>query len=245
MKNFIIFFIANVIFTSSAWAQMEKTAENSWALPASKEVSMNLKFASDIQVTTHSSNTVKLKTYLKVSNEELFKVHTMTATEGSELRVNTDYDFEDRKDYEDQCWNCNDDWDRNCFCVQVRYELMVPANTELNLETISGDIKLSGLTGNLNIKTISGDVETQLANMSGRIYLKSISGAVDVALKTNQRADLRFKSVTGEIYTDFDDVTLDENSSSFSKRLNTSLNGGGSLLELETVSGDIFFRKGR
>jgi len=54
---------------------------------------------------------------------------------------------------------------------------------------------------------------------------------------------LKFRSVTGEIYTDFD-IELDENSSAYAKKLSTEINGGGAqLLSLETVSGDIFFRK--
>lgn len=245
MKNLIFILIFNVIAYTAAWAQIDKTEENSWALPASKEVSMNLKFANDIQVTTHNSNTVVLKTFLKVSNEDLFKVHTMKVSEGDVLRVNTDYDFDDRKGYKDQCWNCNKNWDEACFCLQVRYELVVPAKTNLSLETISGDIKLNGLTGALHIKSISGDVETQLTDLTGDVYLKSISGAVDIAFNVRKGANLRFKSVTGEIYTDFDNITLDGNSSSYSKRLHTPLNGGGPLVELETVSGDIFFRKGK
>lgn len=245
MKKIIYVLVFNLI-TIAAWGQIEKTEENSWQLPADKKVSMNLKFANNIKISTHSSNMVILKTYLQVSNEDLFKVHEMKVSESEMLSINTDYDFgDDRKKYKDQCWNCTDSWNSSCFCLRVRYEVIVPAKANLSLETISGDIQVSGLTGSFSLKTISGNVETQLPEVTGDIFLKSISGDVDIALKSNKSADLRFKSVTGEIYTDFDNITLDKNSTSYSKKLNASLNGGGARVELETVSGDIFFRKGK
>ena len=69
------------------------------------------------------------------------------------------------------------------------------------------------------------------------------SGYVDVSLAAIHQTRLKFRSVTGEIYTDFD-IELDENSSAYAKKLSTDINGGGDrLLSLETVSGNIFFRK--
>ncbi len=225
MKNIINLITIITLSITFANAQIDKTLENTWKVPANKKVSLNLKFGTDIKVTAYNGNEVKLKSYLTASSEELLKAHRIKASEGSDLvDVVADYDFGDKDQRKDQCWNCND-WNPNCFCLKVRYEVMVPADVALNLETISGDIEIRGLTG--------------------EIRAKSISGYVDVALKPSAKADLNFKSITGEIYTDFDGIKLDGKSTSYSKRLSSSLNGGGPRVALETISGDIYFRKGK
>lgn len=187
---------------------------------------MNLKFAQDIKVTVGSGNEVQLKTYVKATNEEIAKYHIIEVTEGSErLNIETTYEFpKDENRKRNQCWSCNNEnWNgRECLCLETRYEVVVPAGAAVSLETISGDIEIKGLPS--------------------EIYAKSISGFVDLALQSNAKADLSFKSVTGEIYSDFD-VKLDGKSTSYSKRLNAPLNGGGARVALETISGDIFFRK--
>ena len=110
----------------------------------------------------------------------------------------------------------------DCYCLRIDYEITLPAGTSLALETISGDIEIRGHNGPLRAKTISGFVD------------------IDRLLST--AADLEFKSVTGEIYTDFD-IKLNDNSSAYSKKVAASLNGGGSSVKAESVSGDIYFRK--
>ncbi len=223
MKNIICFLIMVLSFHLAA-AQIEKNSENTWKLPASKRVSLDLKFGQNIKVSTWAGNEVKLKTFLQVSKEEFAKIHTIKVTEiGDELQVKTDYDFKEEKKYRQHDCNCFENWDTDCVCVIVRlYEVLVPVNTILHLETISGDIEIKGLPSELSAK--------------------SISGFVDLSLQSNAKADLNFKSVTGEIYSDFD-VKLDAKSTSYSKRLSATINGGGARVALETVSGDIFFRK--
>ncbi|MDX1943598.1 MAG: hypothetical protein SFU99_23730 [Saprospiraceae bacterium] len=231
MKNYIITAIIMIYAIPFTVAQnyYEATLNNSYKLPASKKVSMNLKFARDIKVSVGSGNEVHLKTYLKATNEEIAKMHTFDVEEGGEyLQVNTDYKLpKDETRKRNQCWGCDtENWGGGeCLCLETRYEVLVPAGASISLETISGDIEIKGLPNG--------------------IYAKSISGFVDLALQSNAKADLNFKSVTGEIYTDFDNIKLDGKSTSYSKRLNAPLNGGGSRVSLETVSGDIFFRKGK
>lgn len=227
MKNHIltIILIFSAVLFTNAQDYYQTTLNNTYKLPASKKVSLNLKFARDIKVNI-GGNEVQLKTFLKATNEEIAKVHIIDVEESSDqLRVDTDYKFpKDDNRKRNQCWNCDGkSWDgRECLCLEVRYELIVPSSVSLTLETISGDIEIKGLPN--------------------EIYAKSISGFVDLSLNSSAKADLNFKSVTGEIYSDFD-VKLDGKSTSYSKRLSAPINGGGARVALETVSGDIFFRK--
>lgn len=199
-----------------------KVAQENFPLKGSKKASLNLKFAHHILVKEWDKVELGLKTTITFSDPALAEKHKMEVDKsGESLEIETTYEWEKNKGNNFHCWNCNEP-SQACVCLESSYEVYVPKGASLTLETISGDI--------------------EIINVGGDIRAKSISGWVDVSMNPRGAADLHFKSVTGEIYTDFD-VKLDKNSSSFSKKLNTSINGGGSALALETVSGDIFFRK--
>ncbi|MEZ5044295.1 MAG: hypothetical protein R2828_30665 [Saprospiraceae bacterium] len=212
---------------SFAFAQnQQKIEEQSFPWSSSKSASIDLKFASNIKVNTWNKKELGIKTIITYSKEEYAKLHQMTVDDaGNKLSVVTDFnkDFVKKNDY--NCWNCdeqNPSSNRECICFKLEFEVMVPQGGDISIETISGNIEMK--------------------NLNRAIQAKTISGFIDLGLKPNAAYDLKFKSVTGEIYTDFD-LDLDQNSTAFSKRLNSSLNGGGSLIALETISGDIFFRK--
>ncbi len=223
MKSLVLS-LAALFCAAVAFAQYPvTTTETTYDLPAGKRVEMNLKFAGDIVVKTWERDALGLTVRLMRSEAALEKVHELTVTEGADrLRVAMDYAFD--KDWEEkyQCWSC-DAPKEGCVCLRVDYEIHLPPDADLALETISGNIEIRGLQGPLRAK--------------------SISGFVDVGRSPRLAGDLRFRSVTGEIFTDFDDIGLDKGSTPYSKRLTTALNGGGSRVELETVSGNIYFRK--
>lgn len=147
------------------------------------------------------------------------------------------------------------------YCLRIDYDVTLPAGTALRLNTISGDLDLSGLSGTVVAKTISGDVlskgltgELTLRTISGDVKVTelggkavdatSISGDVDVSWPAAQGADLRLKTISGEVYAD-PAVTF----SNLKQRvyvgyeLHGSLGSGGPLVTLHSVSGDVFFRK--
>ena len=203
-----------------------------YSMPSGKKAVLKLPFARTITVKTWDKAELKLTTILKTTREEYKKIHTMEAVDGQEeLNIKTDFN----KDLMSKEWNGGQFWCNNCdsllkanvtntacYCMRLDYEITLPAGTSLALESISGDIEIRGHNGPLRAKTISG--------------------FVDIDRTANTAATLEFKSVTGEIYTDFD-IDLSGNSSAYSKKVAASINGGGSSLRAESVSGDIFFRK--
>ena len=223
MKKLIFILVCTSALCCPGFGQnITKATDQSFKLPSSKQVALNLKFASTIKVTSWSKNELGLKTIITASSDDLRKLHEVEVKEGNVLQIETDYAVEGMKKYDQQCWGCNEESGENCTCLEVSYEIQLPSSAELKLETISGDI--------------------EIRDFEGKTQAKTISGYVDLGLSTRANRDISFKSVTGEIYTDFD-VALDKDSSPWSKKLNASLNGGGGLISLETVSGDIFFRK--
>ncbi len=207
-------------------AQEKTTQEQRFNWSNNRAADINLKFASNIKVSSWNKSELYIKTIITYEDKEHLKIHQMDVEElGNNLVITADYakDFFKGKKY--NCWGCDpadQKENQDCICFKLEFEIMMPKNAKVKLETISGNIELQDLDGPLNAK--------------------SISGFIDLGLKPSVSSNLSFKSVTGEIYTDFD-VNLDKSSSAFSKKLNTALNGGGPVIALETVSGDIFFRK--
>lgn len=207
-------------------AQQQKIEEQTYDWSAAKSAEIDLKFASNIKVTSWNKNELVLKTIITYGEEKLLGLHQMKVTDiGNTLTITSDYSkaFSHENGY--NCWSCDQQENHQndkCRCFKLAFELMLPKGADVSLKTIAGNLELADLKGPLNAKTISG--------------------FIDLGLAPSTATALNFKSVTGEIYTDFD-ITLDKNSTAFSKRLNTSINGGGPLIALETVSGDIFLRK--
>ncbi len=202
-----------------ASAQQTKTESFTYPVPNNKQVEMDLKFSNTIKVVQWDRNEVKLDILFTYSDEDfLGRFKKKETTSGGGLMIETSLK---KGHYNYNCWSC-DDPGEGCNCLDFAFVVYAPKDVKLDLSTISGDI--------------------EIPKWEGAIRAKSISGSLDVSLSPKDAKDLSVKSVTGEVYTDLD-IRLDEGSTSYSKKMNTSLNGGGFLTKLETVSGDIFIRK--
>lgn len=245
MKNLIFFCLILLLSGCTGHAQNPTTApaqstsgktgdvtDLTYSMPAGKKAVLKLPFARTITVKTWDKAELKLTTILKSTREEYKQIHTMEVVDGQEaLNIKTDF----KKDFMQNNWTNGNFWCNNCdsllnagtsnvacYCLRIDYEITLPPGTALEMESISGDIEIRGHNGPLRAKTISG--------------------FVDIDRTANSSADLEFRSVTGEIYTDFD-IALSKGSSAYSKKVVASINGGGSSLRAESVSGNIFFRK--
>ena len=103
----------------------------------------------------------------------------------------------------------------------IIWEVCLPEETELMVETINGNIIIDGYTANINAR--------------------SISGFIDLKASYNLNADLVLKTITGRFFTDLD-IESDAKSDSFPLKISQKLNEGGKSVSLETISGDIFVR---
>jgi lia operon protein LiaG len=125
----------------------------------------------------------------------------------------------------------------------------VAGSLELNVK--NGDIKLTNVTGPVVANTVSGDIQVRFAPLrQGPSAISTVSGDVDVSLPSNTKATLSMRSVSGEVYTDFD-LSLGKNGDDSMRHIGgqvvdgTINGGGGNVLSLKTVSGDIFVRKAK
>lgn len=72
------------------------------------------------------------------------------------------------------------------FRVKVKSTLLVPENTEIEVRLVDGDVKVSGLKGDVQLKSVDGDLEVKgcegdlkLRTVDGEIDAKDCSGTVD------------------------------------------------------------------
>lgn len=177
-------------------------------------------------------------------------------------------------------WNDNGRKAQYSYCLQIDYDVTLPAGTVLRLSTITGDVDLRDLTGEITAKTVSGNL--LFANLSGIVTARtvsgdvkfehrgpgavgvktvsgdvklttegggatdvaSVSGNVDVSWPAAQGADLNLKSLTGEVYADPAVAFSNRRAHSLiGYALKGTLGAGGTPVQIESVSGDVFFRK--
>jgi DUF4097 and DUF4098 domain-containing protein YvlB len=80
--------------------------------------------------------------------------------------------------------------------VSVDYTVTAPAGTRVTAESISGNVKIADIKGDLNASTVSGDVRITGAGRIGSV--KSISGSVEVT-EAQTDGTLESASVSGDV----------------------------------------------
>ena len=111
----------------------------------------------------------------------------------------------------------------------------------------SGNIRLLNVSGSVVANTISGNIQVKFgATPTEPSAVSSVSGNVDVTLPAPAKISLSMRSISGEIYTDFD-LSLGGSGLHHvgGQTVEGRANGGGTTLSLKTISGDIFVRKAK
>ncbi len=112
--------------------------------------------------------------------------------------------------------------DNCCIESDIYWKIFIPENTKFSVETINANITVTGKTADMKIK--------------------SISGYIDLAVPEKKPADLEFSTISGTIYSNHD-LTPEKTHNGIPCVIKEKINAGGALIKLETISGDLFFRK--
>lgn len=111
---------------------------------------------------------------------------------------------------------------QNCIESDIWWDVYIPEKTGFTVETINGDITIKGKTDMMKVKTISG--------------------YIDLAVPSDKAADLELSTITGTVYTDHN-FTFTRSAGGIPSVIKEKMNNGGPGIKLETISGDIFFRR--
>jgi hypothetical protein len=109
-----------------------------------------------------------------------------------------------------------------CNETDIFWQIFIPEKAKFSVETINADVTITGQTTEMNIK--------------------SISGYIDLTEPAGKNAEIDFSTVSGRMYSNHN-LALNKAHSGIPLKISEKLNNGGDLIRLETISGDIFFRK--
>ncbi len=144
---------------------------------------------------------------------------------------------------------------RNKGKVSVYYELRVPLETNLELDTTNGKILAAGVTGDVAAETTNGRIE--LEEVSGSIRANTTNGSIRAELLSHNGQDLRFNTTNGSISLAVPedikaqvkagvtngsidtDLPITLRGKMSRRSINGEVNGGGALIRLSTTNGSI------
>ncbi|HLK27302.1 MAG TPA: DUF4097 family beta strand repeat-containing protein [Puia sp.] len=149
----------------------------------------------------------------------------------------------------------------------ARYKIKVPENLALRIKSdcsrnnsvdiknmkgevevnVCQSIKLKNVSGPLVLSTISGNIDINFADLNNNkpISIANISGEIDVTLPAKAAVNLEMKTISGNIYSDFDfNAGKKEMQQVGGNTIKSALNGGGTDLKITNISGNIYLRKG-
>lgn len=231
MKN-ILFLFAFALISGPLFAQ--KIIENSLPYSAGKTVNLNLKFADSIRVRYWDKAEVSVRIAVTINKGKLNDGLLVTkSTTADEVILKTDYDQELLKQGKgEDCpgskkgtWNSSNGNERYYVCSEITYQVYLPRQAKLKLETINGNIDIEGATATVQAKTISGYVDMSWPKAKG--------------------ANVAMKTITGEVYSDLniDFKNKKQKDPIVGYLLEGTFNGGGPEVRLESISNNVYFRK--
>jgi len=238
MKNNLLIVL---VLAAAAPVRAQKVIEKHIQLSANGFVSMNFQISDSIRIITWSKNEVYVKSTIDVNDnknnddyKEMFDEsgNAVNITAKLEYHCNTYHsrrrssDSSNRSSDSKQSSDSNNDCCCNCGCeTNIYHVVYIPENTDFSVETINGNIVISG-------------------NTAG-VRAHSISGYIDLSMSPVRPADLRMRTISGTMYSNFELPGGNRHPRQVGGgTVDTQLNGsGGKAIDLETISGDIFFRK--
>jgi hypothetical protein len=220
MKNILIALLCIGLLPA---AQAQKVIEKHLNYSPNGFISMNFQISDSIRIITWNKNEVYVKSSINVNDNENNDDYRMVFDEtGNTINIQgkleTNKLRRNRKDSNNCC--C-------CYCnynSEIFHTVYLPENADFSVETINGNIVITGNTA--------------------EVRAHSISGFIDLAINPARKAEVKMHTITGTMYSN-----IELNSAAKGIRhvgggsINADLNGGGKRIDLETISGNIFFRK--
>lgn len=201
--------------------------------------------AGDIIITGGGGGDVRIDAVKRTRNRDeaegrarLQQVEIQVRELGNRVEVRTEYPREQRN-----------------LVVSVDYTISLPQNANVDVKTVSGDVRATNIRGELSTQSVSGDVIATGARRLGAV--KSVSGDIQITdaeaegqvTASTVSGDLLVRSLTAagvEMSTVSGDVTLDkvECERADLRTVNGDIQYSGSLArngryEMNTHSGDI------
>ncbi|GAB3327657.1 hypothetical protein GCM10027299_28580 [Larkinella ripae] len=230
----LLFLLLTGLLASPTFAQ--KIIEKKIAFTPAQLVNLNLKFADSIRVRYWDKAEVSVRIAVTINSGKLNDALLVeSGSTAGEITLKTDFDREILKqgkaeDCPDQkqkpsTWRTEMNGQTYYVCSTIQYQVMLPRQAKLRLETINGNIDIEGATE--------------------AVFAKTISGFVDLNWPGAKGANLALKTITGEVYSDLniDLKTKKQSNPIVGYLLEGTVNGGGPEVRLESISNNVYVRR--
>ena len=211
----------------------QKIIEKTLPVAPNQLVNLNLKFADSIQIRYWDKPNVSVRIAVTINNGKLNDALTVaTGSTAQEVSLKTDFDKDlimqgkpEDCPKQHHSWSNDRDGKHYAVCSDINYQVFLPRQAQLKIETISGNINIQGATG--------------------PVFAKTISGFVDMSWPEAKGANVAMQTITGEVYSDLaiDFKTKKQKNPLVGYLLEGTVNGGGPTVRLESISNNIYLRK--
>ncbi len=199
-----------------------KTVTETVSVSGQERLDLEFTFADDIIFKTWDKKEVKVEVQVNIQDGEYNDIFTLE----SETTANTIYIEMDKDMWEKVEKDENGNWN-NCWRSEINYTVYAPKNLEVKASTISGNYLLTYTGAPMRLKTISGEI--------------------DLTVPTSAGMDFRAKTISGEVYTDIE-IEFPYGKDGLRQIVGQNVRGrigkGGEESAFETISGNIYLRKG-
>ena len=206
-RSFLLAALCLIVNALTAQKIVEKTIHTN----ANKLIGIDTQISDSVNIIVWDKNEVYAKASININDNRDNEMYQVAFSETNDaVKINGKFSAGERQDS-----------NRNIRC-SVNWNIYVPKNASLKINTINGNITIVGETGSLDAKTVSG--------------------FVDIAIKSTHSADFSLKTITGTIYSD---LALNHSNGKEKQMfgVKSKFNGGGKSIKLESVSGDLFVHK--
>lgn len=183
---------------------------------------LDFAFASEITFKTWDKSQVFVEVSVEINDGEDNDIFTLKSeTTESTIYIEMDKDMWKKISKDSDKWNnCN-------YTSEINYTVYLPKNLKVRSETISGDYTFEYAGQEMDLKTISG--------------------AIDISVPERVGLDFRVKTISGEVYSNIE-IEYPNGKEGLrqivGQKFKGRINKGGIESNFETISGNIYLRKG-
>jgi DUF4097 and DUF4098 domain-containing protein YvlB len=226
MRITTLVLVALTLSAGPAAARQKETETVDRTIAFSRGGTLKLKnFSGDVRVTGTSGNDVVIHAVRTAPRDRLDAIKLDIQIDGSTINVEANRKVPG--------------WDRNNDnVVETRFEIQVPAATNLQLHVFSSDLIVRETTGDIDAHTFSGNIDLDVSRASASPDLKAetFSGDITARVPRTSGGRLAFNTFSGNLRSDLP-LTVHGKSR---RNIDADLGGGGgSRLEFKTFSGDV------
>lgn len=218
--------VLTLALAAPAAAQQKQTEVVDRTIAFSHGGTVRLKnFSGDVRVTGAPGNEVVIHAVRTATRERLDHIKLDISVDGATVNIEANRRARN--------WE-----ERDNNIVETRFEIQVPAATNLDLYAFSGDLIVRDTTGDVEAKTFSGNIDVDVSNAgaSPDISAETFSGDIKTRVPQGSKGRVAFHTFSGDLRSDLPLVLHDGSRRNITADLGS---GGGSKLDFKTFSGDL------